>query len=206
MKCLSCLTLFGALLCCLAASPARASMAGADTGGGEASGELLAGLQGVTLLMEEAATLPEVTAVLSRTKSSGPSTAPPTSKGMDRSESHAALPVAGNNYGGAGIFGRPGSSDSAGGATGTTGASGDQVPVAALPLHLQEEVNRYLGEPSLPSADFTAQVPASTTPLDLAPPAVGTPTVPIPAAIFLLGGGLIGLLPLRRSGLLSAGA
>jgi hypothetical protein len=196
MRYLSCFSISAALVCCLAASPVRASMAGADADdAGSSSGTLLAGFQDLTHLVEEGALVPESALTISETKSSGPTTAPSTSKGVDRTAaSLTTLPAGADMHAGAGLFERASQSVSPSG-------SGDALPAAAPPIQLQGELNRYVGDPQVPSAEVTTMATSASSALDLssANQTIATPTVPIPAAIFLLGGGRLGSWPLRRS-------
>lgn len=203
MRFLPCLSVSAALVCCLAASPARADLAGSDADdAGSSSGQLFSRFQEVTRLLEESAIIPESLLAISQTKSSGPSTVPPSSKGVDRTgNSPASLPARSETHAGARLFERASQGDSQ---TDSQSVSGDPVPAAAPPLQFRGDLNRYVGDPPVPGADIPTMPASSGAPLDLR--ATVIVATPIPAAVFLLGGGLLGILPLRRSARFSLGA
>jgi hypothetical protein len=203
MRFIAFLSVSAALVCCLAASPARADLADSDADdAGSSSGQLLSRFQEVTHLLEESAIIPDNVLTISQTRSSGPSTVPPTSKGVDRTEAApGTFPVGSETRAGARLFERASQSASQ---TDSQTVSGDPVPAAAPPLQAPGELNRYVGDPPVPGADIPTMGGSPSTPLDL----TGTVIVatPLPAAAFLLGGGLLGILPLRRFARFSLGA
>jgi len=203
MRFLPFLSVAATLVCCLAASPARADLAGSDADdAGSSSGQLLSRFQEVTHLLEESAIIPESVLTISQTRSSGPSTVPPTSKGVDRTGTAAAtLPTRSEIHAGARLFERASQTDSQ---ADSLTVSGDPLPAAAPPLQLRGDLNRYVGDLPVPGADIPALPASSAAPLDLRSTVIVA--TPLPAAVFLLGGGLLGVLPLRRSARLSLGA
>ncbi|HBG08295.1 MAG: hypothetical protein A2075_11685 [Geobacteraceae bacterium GWC2_58_44] len=195
MKCFSYIAVAGGLVCCLSASPARADLATPEAGATEAStGEVLAALQDLTGMMDAASTVSDSSTYASVTKSAGPASDPAISEGMDSSYGSAdtgTISTAG--------FGNTESSDSSGG----TG----ELSQAAAPSGLKGE-GAHLVSYNAPVASYDLSTLATSA---ASPPVVGNeeianpvvdaipPAVPIPASVLLLGAGLLGIYPLRRT-------
>jgi len=178
------------LLCCLAASPALADLSGPDAGGSDTASPLAA-LQAVTELADAAAAVGGTTSLASQTKSSGPGSAPATSKGVD--SSNGPVPTAVIVAASGAIAG-----------TGSAPLPAVVVPTApAAPpaAAAAAEAAQYVPAQAPPGTDLSSLSGSGSNALVNPSPAsvntANTPT-PIPAAVLLLGGGLLGLFPLRR--------
>ena len=196
MKRVSNVAVAAGLFCCLAASPAFADLATPEAGAVEApSDEGLAALEALTVMMDDASTVSEISALSSATTSTGPSSAPTTSLGVDSSQGPVSTGTISEDGFGTGRV-----------ITGTTvTAYGEEVFQAAAPSGQQQgEVSRPVGsnEVVIPT-DLSSLVTASsfapakiTVDSDEGNPEV--PVVPIPSTVLLMGAGLLGMYPLRQ--------
>jgi len=190
MRYYSYVSLAAGLLCCLAASPALAEPSGSEAGGSDAASPLAA-LQAVTDLTDAAATVAGTTSLASQTKSSGPSSAPATSKGVD--SSNGAVPTA--------VLVAASSGMAVTGGAALSALRGESAPAA--PPAVAGDGGHYVAAQAPPGTDLSSLSDTGSNPLVNPNPSaasvniVNTPT-PIPPTVLLLGGGLIGLLPLRR--------
>ena len=193
MRYLSSVSVAAGLFCCLAASPARADLATPEAGGADApSGQVFAALQALSVVIDAASTVSGSSALASETKSTGPSSAPATSKGVDSSSGPAPTgAIVATSSGSFGLFAAAATSN---------GETAQAAPPAGLP-----QGGIQVASASLLSTDLTSVAPSGSSPLIAPNDTVVTPT-PIPAAFLLLGGGLVGIFPLRRSSRLSLGA
>ena len=193
-----------ALACCLlAAPPARADLAIPQADATDPpAGQVQVAMQALAAALDEAAAIPGNSSTGSETKSSGPSSAQITSKGRD--SSNGPLPtvtLAGQIYGSAGLFAGPAGTGSDATGSGAAG-SGTLSQAAAPPAAALGEGSRYVPPAAASGGEYAGLATLNSTPQAIltAPTAqVLPPSVPIPAAAWLLGGGLLGLLPLRRS-------
>lgn len=189
MKYVSPVCLCAGFLWCLAAAPARADIATPDAGQ-LSSPQVVTALRALTELMDAAATLPETSALVSETKSAGPQNVPFTSTGVDSSNGPREKIVAAR-FGAVGLLSPTGE---------TSFAAAYQ---AAAPAGFGNGGESHVvPTPSAPAPDLAGLASSSSAPLEvgnLAATQTVTPSVPIPATVLLLGGGLVALFPLRRS-------
>ena len=193
MRYLSYASAAAGLLCCLAASPARADLATPDPGSAEAPAARVAdALQALTSVMDAASTVSGISALASETKSTGPASVPATSQGVDSSNGPVStVAMAAASVGSAGLF-----------AAESTSGSGEPSLAAPPAGLLQGEGSHFVSAPVAPSTDLSSLSNSASSPLASTEatmqPDIAIPT-PIPATFLLLGGGLIGIFPLRRS-------
>jgi hypothetical protein len=167
------------LAACLAATPARADLAGAA----DASG-LTTTLQSLTVILDAAATLTPAAGLSGQLVSSGPASQPSASLGVDSAN---IPPFSGAATGSAG--------DS------LSGFSAGAVQLPSLAEAASLSAATPVGAAAPPSTDLSSMSGSVSAPLNaplavVVPPVI--PAVPIPSAFLLMGGGLLGLLPLRR--------
>lgn len=185
---------FGAatgLICCLAATPARADLAAPEAGVSVApAGAITSALDALTSVMDAAATVSGASLLGSVTTSTGPATAPATGLGVDSANLPTLGVIATADMSSNGLL--------APGATQVAGDSSQAAPPAAL---LQAPVNSFVASPVAPSTDLSSMSASVSSPTSITGQTV-TPVVspvPLPATIVLFGSALLGLLPLRRS-------
>lgn len=186
------------LVCCLAASPACADVAAPEAGASEASsGEVLTAMQALQVMIDAASTVPGSSAYASETKSIGPAGAPLTSEGVDSSNgtpNTEMISTAG--------FGN--TESPAGSATGA-------VFQAAPPAGLGQVLGGHLvgSNASVASLDLSSLATSASNPQIVAETSTDSeeppPAVPVPPTILLMGAGLLGILPWRRSSRISSG-
>jgi len=189
MKCFSYVSIAAGLVCCLAASPARADLATPDAGSAEAPvGQVLSALQALTGMMDAASLVSGNSTLASSTHSTGPATGPVSSKGIDSSNGPVStVAMAADSAGSIGLF--------AAAATAVPGESSPAAPPVAL---LLGNGSIPVGTPSAPSTDLSSMASSVSSPLlDSANQPLVAP-VPLPASFLMLGGGLVGLFSRRR--------
>lgn len=197
MRCFSHIALAAGLVCCLAASPARADLVAPETASAQASaGEILTALQALTYLSDAASGVAPASALSSAVKSTGPTGVALSSEGVDSSGG----PVDTWTISGAGF----GNTDSSAAATGAA------YPASA-PSGLQVGGHLVGSNAAVAPYDLSSLASsASDTPVALdnsdGGPDPNPPAVPIPPSALLLGAGLLCIYPLRRSPRWSVGA
>jgi len=192
------------LVCCLAASTAFADVASSQAGdSGAAPVETLDALQDLRAMITVTSPVSASSMLASATSSAGPINVPTTTLGGDYTMgvagSGTVLVDKASGVGSLAIIAAANSvsaappPDTQGSITPHAVGSG----IVVTPLDLLSVV-ALSGSASLPVANGTGQGNLAGD-----PPPVSTPVVPVPAAAFLLGSGLLGLIPLRRSSRLS---
>lgn len=166
----------------LAASPASADLATPDAGSEQgAAPQVVAALQALAGVLEGAETVSETSTLVSHTRSVGPANAPFSSQGVDSSRgpvaSGASLPLQNSSW------------------------SQVETRSAAAPAPAPSGGGAAVAVSSPPAVDLPSlAVSSAPSSLVLAESVEDLPTnTPIPGSLLLLGGGLLGILPLRPS-------
>lgn len=175
------------LLCCLTATPARADLAAPEAGSAE-TGEILSALQALTELADAASELSPTSAYASAVKTTGPAGVALGGEGVDSS------------YGPVDTWSSYGSGF---GATESSSAVVGGASPASAPSGLQGGGHLVGSNATVAAYDLSALATSPSAPVVLDNQDGATepnpPAVPIPASVLLLGAGLLGLYPLRRS-------
>ena len=193
MRYFSCVAVAAGLLFCLTATPARADLAAPEAGSAE-TGEILSALQALTGLADAASELSPTSAYASAVKTTGPAGVALGGEGVDSS------------YGPVDTWSSYGSGFAS---TESNGAGGAALPASA-PSGVQGGGHLVGSNATVAAYDLSTLASSPSAPVLLASQEGATepnpPAVPIPASVLLLGGGLLGLYPLRRSTGCSVGA
>jgi hypothetical protein len=183
------------LFCSLCASPVRADMATPDAGVSEASEQVADAIHDLASILDGAAQVDRSAALGAGVKATGPGNSPGTSQGVDSSLG-SATKIAFAAAGGEG-YGQAGAAHSSG--------SGESSQ-ASSPATSRGELRHALLNQPVPTTDLssiTGSLSQAVTSPTVTTAIVNTGTgdtspVPIPSSLLLLGGGLLGLFPLRR--------
>ena len=186
------------LFCCLAASPALADLATPASGSAAATdasvSRAVTALQAATGLTGDLTqTVPDSSLLAAATKSTTPASGFFTNLGVDKALAVVATGAVNTGWGGSNFpdASQPAPGNLAALVAGAPGAPPAASPSGGVPVGSGVVVSSAdSGLESLSSAPLSAPFQIVTDDVS---------TVPLPPALFLLGSGLFGLIPLRRS-------